>query len=262
MALPIAASGHPGSRRRDGGLKRKLSTVSAVALAMFGIALPAYAVIVSGIFDPWLAGLPAGSRASFGDVAPTHSPVLVPSLSLLAGQALTFGVSGSVNNVNQPSGLTPDGGGFVSHTGGDENGIAGLTAPNNSLTGILLDSAQPDGSAAPSALNFSQLGTDFTSISPLLKQPFFIGDGLAGTGTGSVQSFIVPAGATRLFLGTMDQFGWFDNFGSFDVTVNGTTTPPPGPGPAPVPEPATITLLLGGLAAARFLRRRDRSLGS
>jgi len=61
-------------------------------------------------------------------------------------------------------------------------------------------------------------GRDYTVLSPALKQPFFIGDGL--TSSGAVQRVIAPAGATRLFLGTMDNYEWNNNEGSFDVTVS------------------------------------------
>jgi hypothetical protein len=205
----------------------------------------AQATVIPGKSDPWLAGLPAGAAASSGDVAPAESPVLVPGLSLTAGETLTFSVTGSVSHVPSPSGDTPDGGTFTSHSAGAQNGIAGLAAPFNSLVGVFLGAGLPTSSSAPPDLNFATLGTSFASLSPLLKQPFFIGDGLTGTGTGAAQDFIVPPGATRLFLGTMDAFGWFDNSGSFNVVVGTGTSPPP----PTVPEPSTLTLLAGAIAA-------------
>ena len=59
---------------------------------------------------------------------------------------------------------------------------------------------------------------DFATLSPGLFQPFYIGDGTRLDGT-TKQSFRVPVGATRLFVGTADPGNWSDNGGSFDVTV-------------------------------------------
>ena len=56
------------------------------------------------------------------------------------------------------------------------------------------------------------------SLSPQLQQPFFIGDGR--TTDGAPQEFVVPDGATRLFLGAMDDNRWDTNAGDgFEVTV-------------------------------------------
>jgi len=44
-------------------------------------------------------------------------------------------------------------------------------------------------------------------------------------GDGSVQSLVVPIGATRLFLGTDDGFGWNKNTGFYDVTLQNVTPP-------------------------------------
>jgi hypothetical protein len=222
---------------------RSILVAGAIMLLHFGTA---QALVVSGKADPWLAGLPAGATASSGDVAPAESPVLVPSLPLTAGKALVFGVTGSVSHVPSPSGDSPDGGGITSHSAGAQNGIAGLTAPFHSLIGVFLDANLPTASTAPAALNFASLGRTFASLSPLLQQPFFIGDGLTGTGTGAAQDFIVPTGATRLFLGTMDAYGWYDNSGSFDVSVTAVTSPPPPP--PNMPEPATLALLTSAAA--------------
>ena len=87
---------------------------------------------------------------------------------------------------------------------------------------------------------------------------FFIGDGLTGNGTGAVQQFVVPTGATRLFLGIADAVGfndvnhgyYGDNGGSFiatfDVQTNSTV----------IPVPAALPLLLSGLGLFGWLSRR------
>jgi hypothetical protein len=82
------------------------------------------------------------------------------------------------------------------------------------LLGVFLDDTQPNLSAAPDPLAYMP---DAPVVAPGLRQPFFIGDGL--TPSGAAQQFIVPAGATRLFLGTVDGYGWYNNVGSFSVAV-------------------------------------------
>jgi hypothetical protein len=202
-------------------------------------------VTVPGISDPWLAGMPNGSTASVDDSAPAQSPVLV-ALALVPGTPLTFSATGGVSNTPGCNLITlagcdpPDGSALISHLTGAENGIATVTAPLNSLVGVFLANTQPSLTVAPAGLDFSVIGLNFTTLAPSLKQVFFIGDGT--TSTAVVQKFTVPAGATRLFLGTMDGFEWSNNSGQFVVTVTG------------VPEPGTFVLLIVGVLG--FLVRR------
>jgi len=98
------------------------------------------------------------------------------------------------------------------------------------------------------------MGTDFLSITPLLGQIFYIGDGK--TSGGAFQEFIAPAGATRLFLGIPDGFGfggepgaYDDNDGSYRIRIGVNEVPA-------IPEPETYALMLLG-AAAIALRRRS-----
>jgi len=210
----------------------------------------AQAVTVPGTSDPWLAGMPDGSTASSGDIAPDQSPVLFTGFALTPGSWLNFAVTinpaaGPVGNCLGCTVPTPDGAGFYTHSPGPENGISNVNAPLNSLLGVFLDATQPSLSAAPSAMDFSTIGTDFPSLSPGLKQVFFIGDGV---GAGNVvQTFLVPTGATRLYLGTMDGYGWWNNVGAYDVSVTA------------VPEPETYAMMLAGLGMLGLIARRRKT---
>lgn len=129
------------------------------------------------------------------------------------------------------------------------------------LSGLFTSGSVPQ-APAPASLNFSSsygsnpLTTSFTQLSPLLNQSFYIGDGLAGTGAGATQSFLVPDGATHLYLGIVDG-GYFvgapdyydNNAGSF--AVQGTVA---------VPEPATWAALVTAAMAVgcRSWRRSGR----
>ncbi|MGD1277195.1 MAG: PEP-CTERM sorting domain-containing protein [Tepidisphaeraceae bacterium] len=221
-------------------------------------------IVVPGTSDPYLAGMPDGSTASYDDVAPAQSPVLVPSWVPQAGDVITFSnVTGLVNYDGDTPNDPPDGApnsilGHLDGNPGDspqpENGIADMYAPIDSLVGVFLGSGRPDTGdpTPPPPLDFSPtgshpnaLGLNFLTLSPLLYQPFFIGDGM--TSGKVVQQFTVPAGATRLYLGTMDGFDWENNTGAFSVDLNVPET---------VPEPASFSLL--ALAGGTLLLRRRR----
>ena len=106
---------------------------------------------------------------------------------------------------------------------GAENGIADVYAPIDSVIGVFLDDTQPSTTSAPAALDFStDASRSFSTLKPLLKQPFFIGDGRDDNG--NPQHFVVPTGATRLFLGNMDTYEWSNNLGSFSMSVRNTSS--------------------------------------
>lgn len=224
-----------------------LGTLSSASAATISLT-----VNVPGMSDPWLAGMPEGSTASEyagrpPSVVPPQAPVLVSGLTLQAGAILTFNVSGSVSHRPIPPVDTPDGGDRnVSHRTGAENGISNIFAPITSLVGVFLGPEIPNLSPAPNSLNFgAPASRDYLSITPLLKQVFFIGDGL--TSGNVLQQAIVPEGATRFYLGTMDTYEWPNNGGSFTVKVTEESED------VAVPEPTT---LLGSLLGLGFLGMR------
>jgi hypothetical protein len=96
--------------------------------------------------------------------------------------------------------------------------VRSLAAPWDALTGVFLGPGVPGGTA-PAGLDSSVTGS-LPTLSPLLQQVFFIGDGLTGTGSGAVQRFVVPQGATRLFLASSDDFGNNNNTGQFEVVIS------------------------------------------
>lgn len=190
-------------------------------LIMVGLltSLRAHAVTVTvpGTSDPWLAGMPNGSPASGNDFAPGQSPVFV--MNVQPGELLTWTASGLVGHPMDEA--SPDGAlySIVHHDAGAENGISDIITPIDSLLGVFLGPDVPNLSVAPGALDFSSSASrDYLTLSPELKQVFFMGDGQTDT---SIQQYlVVPSGATRLFLGTMDGFEWNNNTGAFEVTVN------------------------------------------
>lgn len=178
--------------------------------------------------NPWLAGMPEGTTANDYDSAPSASPALLASKGeLVAGNELTFNATGTVSNqAGVEDEYEADGNlSWIIHNyPGNENGIADLKAPISSLIGVFLSDAQPNTMGTPPAkLDFtSAKSRNFSKLSPQLRQPFFIGDGKRSNG--NMQKFVVPAGATRLYVGSMDGQQWSDNAGGFSVTIAGGAT--------------------------------------
>ncbi|MGL6073356.1 MAG: FG-GAP-like repeat-containing protein [Fimbriiglobus sp.] len=186
---------------------------------------------IRGKDELWLAGMATGTAGS--DSAPVAAPTAVPGLTLTAGQVLTFSaVGGSATNAN-PRSYTPDG--FSSTvTINPVNGLSGLlTSAAVAVVGVFLNDDSPVGQTPPTTLNFRTGGNvpggaNFTELAPELRQVFLLGDG--STATGERQRIVVPAGATRLFFGTLDGGLNSDNPDGFDLRV--FTTPEPEQGMA------------------------------
>lgn len=175
---------------------------------------------------------------------------LPPSVILGVGDVFTFTASGSVTYNGGGNFYGADGGVFGPTNISSTGGISGIQHGTRRmfLAGVFTDGTEPSG-GGPAVLDFSS--DIFTSVSPLLNQTFFIGDGLTGTGSGSVQQFNVPSGASRLFLGFADGFDfagppglYHDDSGTLTVDAS------------QVPEPSRAVLVLGGLGALLLRRRR------
>ena len=203
------------------------AAVSAAALTGAGAASAwASAISVNANSDIFIAGasnpgpgyLPPSVGLVSGTTAVTFSNVTgsLTSLGNTACGSTTGCISGGNFYGSGPLN-TPDGFGPGTFTGKatwssvGSSSISGITLPTGTglpLLGLFVGAGGPSGSA-PTALSFTSSsqnvvgysGTDisFSSLSPLLDQTFFIGDGLTGNGTGNTQTFNVPAGATCVF---------------------------------------------------------------
>lgn len=240
------------------------------AMAVVPAALSAFCVLVTTPNVGEAATLTVSAQANIfgaGHSPPDDTPspsgggggVAPPDYIFTAasGLILTFSsVTGSVD-VNAGTGSNgPDGPAVGDVTEvfdvASHNGIAGLRASTFAFNaGVFLSPAEP-ADPAPPRLDFTTIGTEFTTLSPAVGQTFFIGDGQ--TSSGSAQQFIVPSTASRLYLGLLDHSGgttgpgfYGDNSGSFTATFS----------IAPVPEPSSL-LLVAGMAYAGVYGRRSR----
>jgi hypothetical protein len=174
--------------------------------------------------DPWPDGLvrhevttpeeiketlPPGFAVNEGDVIKVLNPAS-------GGISFVLGFGGRIFN---PDGSDAAGSSII----GSFGGISGYIATKGGLVGVFLNDEIPNGEA-PATLDFSNsgLGINFTTLSPELGQLFFIGDGV--TSNNVAQEFTAPAGATRLFLGVPDSFGfngmpaaYDDNDGTYTI---------------------------------------------
>ncbi len=202
-------------------LLRRLLTLTLLLLTtQIAFAQITVNVRVPGYANPWLAGMPNGTVAWAGDSAPSESPIQVPGIPVNPGDIVTFAATGSVDAGGGIPHDPPDGDALRvgTHQAGPEFDNSNIIAPMNSLLGVFLGPFQPNQLPRPTSLDFSTRDDrDYGSIAPDAQQVFFIGSGVTQSGT--LRQVVVPDGATRLLLGTMDEWGWRGNTGSFAVEV-------------------------------------------
>lgn len=184
---------------------------------------------VPGTSNPFFAGSAAGtilnypfSKGRLWDRSPDQNPTLVtPTLyasCITPGKNLIFAVNGTVSHGGGTPSSGADGGALQSHVIGPVLGKSNLVAPANSLVAVFLGPGSIDSLAPPPDLDFSTgSARDYATLSPVIGQIFFVGDGKIPSGL--LQKVVVPAGATRLFIGTMDSGQWNNNAGAYAVAM-------------------------------------------
>ncbi len=88
------------------------------------------------------------------------------------------------------------------------------------MAGVFLTNNAPDTTSAPSgAVDWAQASqknqAQYSNLQ--VQAPFMIGAGV--TTSGVTQKFLVPPGATRLFLGIWDGYQYYNNAGTLTGTV-------------------------------------------
>ncbi len=187
--------------------------------------------------DPYLAGEPSGTTISggWGDNTSTATPYGVSCITVVPGTYITM------TNVSGTSSIYP---GHVDTTGPDgdtslilhhgenydgnpdppypnpEHGVGDAKMPSDALMGLFLTDTAPDQTTAPAAADWTDAAhANQASYTDLQNQaPFLIGNGQTTGGT--TQQFLVPPGATRLYLAVWDGVEYNNNSGGLSGTIN------------------------------------------
>jgi hypothetical protein len=231
VASRTAAAGNPVRLFWGTLIGRAACDVTATATATVSGGQSA-SVAPAGTANPYLAGMPAGVNNLYGDNASNAAPYEVTAVPVIPGTWVSFTKIKGTTNVLPGYVPTSGPGGIPSlpvhhgqnynysiNTPGPENGIADAVMYESTFMGLFLDANAPDSTPAPAMVDWTQPGvSDQPSYSNIqLKQPFAIGDGV--TSGGATQMFLVPPGATRMFVGVWDGVGYYNNTGSLSATI-------------------------------------------
>ncbi|HTQ56650.1 MAG TPA: hypothetical protein VMI94_19425 [Bryobacteraceae bacterium] len=142
----------------------------------------------------------AGQSSAFSGTLPPTVAFPAGSVASVQLQALGRVTLGGGEPYAGPAGIPFHGGTDLT----TYNGLSGIIAHDRGffLTGVFLDDSTPAG-IGPPPIDFTG-AENFLTLSPLLFQTFFIGNGGSGPAPPAPKTFFVPAGATRLFLGIAD----------------------------------------------------------
>jgi HYR domain-containing protein len=182
---------------------------------------PRQVLATANIFGAGYTSAPAPGGGGAG--------TLPPGWRLAAGsnRVVTFPrITGTVTPIEGSASNGPEGNGQGPTNIESWQGISGIVHASNAmfLVGVFVGDGEPS-LPAPSRLDFSE-NERFDSIAPALGQTFFIGDGVG-------RRFMVPEGATRLFVGFADAFfyigkpGYYgNNSGDLELVVAGVLDGP------------------------------------
>ncbi len=145
---------------------------------------------------------------------------------------LTFNATGGIDFYgNEKPAVEPDGDPGATADIEGLGGISGYKGQCGALVGVFLDDANPGGLAAPETLDFTEggMGRSFRELKPLLRQVFYIGNGMTqdDTGAPAPRTFTAPEGATRLFLGIADAPVFQGAPGCYDDNIGEYRIAPP-----------------------------------
>lgn len=205
----------------------------------------------------FLAGRPSGAFISNNagtDTAPANSPTLA-DLRLRGGQALSITATGTVRlfGGSTQANIGPNGSEQEVWQPNQDNicfaggCLGGIWARRGALVGIFLGA--PDIGSTVRA-NFLSAAEAASVQQPLVSQPFLIGDGK--TSEGILRTFVVPPGATRLYLGVLG-VPVSGNSGGFTATISEVPAPPIAGSANPVRVPGNANPILAGLIAGELI---------